>query len=212
MGKGRDWGKSLVRARIYVEGGGDDDSPLRAELRQGFQKFFQKLGFSHCNVRAGGGCAETWADFEMGLADLSEDEIAFLLVDSDAHPGKQKGWEFLESRKRNKLSKPSLADEDSAYFMVVAMEAWLVADCDALQKFYGESFRRDKIANVSEVERFSKKQLKILLREATEPTLNGCYKKRHAFRILSEVDPRKVADASPHAARFMQALRDVMNV
>jgi hypothetical protein len=41
----RDWGQSMVKVKIYVEGGGDNNSALVAECCKGFTQFFQKAGF-----------------------------------------------------------------------------------------------------------------------------------------------------------------------
>jgi len=97
--------------------------------------------------------------------------------------------------------------DDQLHFMVQAMEAWLVADPEALASFYGQDFRRGALPGQKDVEQIAKGDLASALDRATKDArTKGEYDKSHGFELIGKIDPAKVRKASYHAARFFDAL------
>src|SRR3954452_7989675 len=126
--------------RIYVEGGGRD-SVSRRNIREGFSEFFsplmmlaRKRGISW-KVIPSGSRNSAFENFTMALAEHSR-AFNVLLVDSEERVSLPR-WEHLRRQDRWKVR--NLPDEH-CHFMVCTVEAWLVADPDALVGFYGQGF------------------------------------------------------------------------
>ena len=92
--------------------------------------------------------------------------------------------------------------------MVQVMESWFLADRAALAGFYGANFRSGAIPQWPDIERVPKQDVYARLSDATRNTTKGSYHKGgHSFDILGRLDPKQVADASPHAKRFIDSLK-----
>lgn len=87
--------------------------------------------------------------------------------------------------------------------MVQAMEAWFVADPDALAKYYGKGFRQPKDGNV---EAMTKDQLFRSLNLATRDTKKRKYAKRHCADLLSLLDPARVRQRAHHCDLLFRTL------
>jgi len=94
--------------------------------------------------------------------------------------------------------------------MVQAMEAWFLADREALKSFYGDGFLAKNLpGSATSIESILKKDLEPKLDHAAKPTTKqGYHKTKHGFALLALIDPQKVERASPHAASFHQFLRE----
>ena len=57
------------------------------------------------------------------------------------------------------------------------MEAWIVADADALRSYYGQRFNQGALPRTDDLERVGKPTLENSLQRATERTQKGRYKK-----------------------------------
>ena len=103
---------------------------------------------------------------------------------------------------------PAGAGEGNAHLMVQCMEAWLVADPDALAAHFGNGFRNAALPADPNIEQVSKDDLLAGLADAIRGTKARRYDKgRHSFTLLEEVNPARVEQASPHARRFLEAMR-----
>ena len=89
------------------------------------------------------------------------------------------------------------------------MEAWFLADRAALARYFGDGFSENSLPRRTDVEEVSKQDLDRGLNTATRHSKpKGAYRKgRDSFAILADLDPDKVANASPHAKRFLETLR-----
>ena len=130
-----------------------------------------------------------------------------LLVDSEEGVAPSDGpWAHV--LKRDGWTRPDTAADDSLHFMVQCMEAWFVADKDALRVYFGHEFNLRRLPGRREVEAIAKADLYAALHNATRQCAKGRYAKgRDSFRILATVDPETVAEASPHAKRLLDMLR-----
>lgn len=95
--------------------------------------------------------------------------------------------------------------------MVQAMEAWFIADIDALKKFYGKGFRENSIPRNTNVEKIDKDSLEPSLKQATRHTSKGEYKKiQHASKLLGLLNVAKVRQAAPNCDRLFTTLAQIM--
>lgn len=199
--------------RIYVEGGGDDNSTKR-QIRQGFSIFLAQLVQIARNKRIKwqiiicGSRNNTFSDFKNALED-HPDAFNVLLVDSEA-PVNKPPWEHLKFR--DNWDSPGV-DDTHCHLMVQVMEAWFVADIDALKRFYGQGFKENAIPGNLNVENINKPDLEVALNKATKDTSKGKYHKiQHGAKLLEQVETAKVRKAAPHCDRFFTTLAQKMDV
>jgi len=137
------------------------------------------------------------------------DEICVLLVDAEGQVSASTSIEHL--RRRDKWEFPLLKNHQ-VFLMVQAMEAWFLADREALATFYDGGFLANSLPGSSAtIEAVSKDDLEPKLKHASKPTKTKkeYHKTRHGFELLSKIDPVKVGNASPHAASFNEFLRSL---
>jgi acyl-coenzyme A thioesterase PaaI-like protein len=92
------------------------------------------------------------------------------------------------------------------------MEAWLIADRDALSRFYGQRFNANAIPRNPNVEQVGKQDLESALKDATRHTAKGEYHKiHHGPNILSQLDVARVRIAASHCNRLFITLADRIN-
>ncbi len=198
-----------MSTRLYVEGGGDRN-PSKTKCRQAFQAFLLNAGLEGRLPRifASGGRQQAYDDFRIALGASRDDDRVVLLVDSEGPVGMDAGpWQHLKDR--DGWDRPDGADDDHVHLMVQCMEAWFLADCAALAGYFGNGFTESSLPRRAEVEEVSKQDLERGMNAATRNSRpKGTYRKgRDSFAILAELDPDKVARASPHAKRFLETLR-----
>lgn len=96
---------------------------------------------------------------------------------------------------------------ESVFWMVQLMEAWFLADPDALEHFYGQGFRRNALKPNPKVEEIPKDDVLDSIKEAVRKTKKERYHKtQHAPRILESLDPTKVRKAAPNCDRLFREL------
>jgi hypothetical protein len=92
--------------------------------------------------------------------------------------------------------------------MVQCMESWFLADGAALEKFFGQGFRRNALPNRAEVENVPKQDVLAALKQATRECAAKYKKGSHSFEVLATLDPEKIAQASPYAHRLFETLKN----
>jgi hypothetical protein len=198
--------------RIYCEGGGDSNA-TKDLLRKGLNGFLRDLVKIARNKRIGwhlipcGSRFSAYEDFGIALKTHPK-AFSVLLVDSEGPVKKKNPWAHLLSLHKWK----SLGMDDShCHLMVQAMEAWLIADRGALEKYYGQGFNITAIPKDRKVEQIEKSRLLPALNEATRNTKKGEYHKtKHAPDILERLDAVKVRQAAPHCDRLFKTLAKKM--
>jgi len=202
----------VTEIRLYVEGGGNAKD-TKTRMREGFSGFFRAIidrvreRRIKWRVIACGPRNETYRHFEIAL-EVNAEAFNILLVDSEG-PVSARPWEHL--RASDRWGKPD-ADDSHCHLMVQTMEAWLIADVDALARFYGADFRRGAIPGNPNVEEIDKARLLPALEAATRDTTKGQYHKtRHAPRILGELDVSRVRSAAPHCERLFSTLSGLID-
>ena len=135
-----------------------------------------------------------------------DDDFIVLLVDSEG-PVTAGSGSWLHLEKHDGWNKPAGATDDNAYLMVQCMEAWFLANKEALAGYFGDDFNMNSLPGRPEVEAISKRTIEAELKAATRQCKRGQYDKgSHSFQILADLDPHKVTEASPHARRFISTL------
>jgi len=199
----------MVATKLYVEGGGDSNA-LRTRCREGFTAFLEKAGLEGRMPRivACGTRGKAYDHFCTALRQRGSGEFVVLLVDSEEPVPPDTGpWKFLSARTGDKWDKPADAADDDVHLMVQCMEAWFLADKDALARYYGQGFAATALPGNPGVEQIPKDDVLQGLRNATRHTQKGDYDKGEpSFQILAVIDPSKVKNASPHASRFLDHL------
>ena len=193
--------------RVYVEGGGDGKE-TKARLRQGFSGFLRDLVDAVRSRRikwqivACGSRQQTFSNFMTAL-ETHVDAFNVLLVDAEG-PVNGAPWKHLQERDGWNSSS---IDDEHCHLMVQKMEAWFIADLDALRQFYGQGFRDGAIPKNPNVEQIDGNALVSTLKEATRNTSKGEYHKTwHAPKLLEQLDASKVRRAAAHCDRLFTTL------
>lgn len=193
--------------RIYVEGGGEEGDG-RAKLRIGLQAFIKSLRQDRSvswNITASGGRKATYDEYCQALTDHPH-ALNILLVDSEA--GVREGcspWTHLRERRGDGWS--AQGPEDRCHLMVSMMESWLLADPEALARFYGKGFHPSALPSRFDVEAIPKAEVEEALKRATQDTHKGKYHKiRHGTDLLALISPEKVQQRARHCKRLFETL------
>jgi hypothetical protein len=188
--------------RVYFEGD--------KKLKPGFHAFFGnhvRSGLKFDLIHGNGG-SETIKDF-MNAVETHPDAFNILLIDSDK-PDNGKLIPSLKSRSEWNSQIASDVSDDQIHFMVQVMEAWFLADRNALKAFYGGAFAENQLPSDPMVERVSKNDVTTGLRNATRGTQKMAYHKtNHAPALLGRIDAAKVRLAAPSCDRLLKALAAV---
>lgn len=198
----------MSNTHIYVEGGGDTRTQ-QAPCRQGFREFFGKIfpDGQKPRIIACGGRQRAFNDFKVAFEN-NDSATAILLVDSEA-PVNNGPWDHV--RGRDNWIKPNNASEANLYFMTECTENWFYAHKEALAQYYGDGFSENPLSSRLDIENISKDDAIRDLENATKSSQKGTYQKKHAFQILSLIDPYKLNNAnnSPQAHRLISFIENL---
>ena len=87
------------------------------------------------------------------------------------------------------------------------MEAWLLADPEALEKYYGQpAFKRTKLPRRPNLEEVPKGDLMMALESATKDSKKGKYQKSHGFDRIGMIEPSRIRRVCPSSDRFFSEL------
>lgn len=192
--------------RLYIEGGGDKSS--KQDLRLAFGKFFsdpKRLAGEKqlkWDVKMCGDRRQTQKEF-VNAVDDHPDAFCVLLVDAEG-PVSSSPSAHLRGRDGWRIALP----EEHLHLMVQMMEAWFLADPEALGKYYGNRFNAKAIGQVRDVEAIPKADVQTRLVKATKDTLGGKYHKtRHGPAVLERINPQRVRERSTHCQRLFAVLQ-----
>jgi hypothetical protein len=186
--------------RLYIEGGGNSHS--RNRLRRAFRAFLEKGDklfkdrSASLRIIFSGSKTATYENFRDSLTD-SPQALNLLLVDSDGPKQlSQNCWHYLGWDSLN-------ADESQCHLMVQEMEAWFLADIEALKKLYGNKLDAKAVSNVEQAA-----NPKELLKKYTRDNYDVIF---HAASLLESIDVAKVRQAAPHCDRLFKTLTEKMS-
>lgn len=180
--------------RIYFEG---DD-----RLKPGFDAFFREIKelakATRCYLVATRGTPVR--DFLVGIS-ANPHAFNVLLLDSDAPIDGP-----LEELCRRKGIGPERSH--AVFWMVQIMEAWFLADVDALRKHFGRRFQESASRGNPKVEKIPKADVMARLNKAA----GGEYHKvKDGAKLLAKVDPVKVRAAAPNCNRMFMEILGALN-
>ncbi len=87
------------------------------------------------------------------------------------------------------------------------MEAWLVADRDALHGYFGRGFNENRLPGQSEPEQIPPNRLESSLKDASAGCSRQYAKGTVSFQILGLVDASNVEERCSHAKALFDYLR-----
>jgi len=91
--------------------------------------------------------------------------------------------------------------------MVELMEAWLLADPDALASYYGSKFSLRAIGQTEDIEKIPKAEVLDRLKRATRKTAKREYSKvTHAPKLLEMLNPDLVKGRAENCRRLFEAI------
>lgn len=197
----------MVTIKIYIEGGGTGkDSNIR--FQRAWRKFFESAGLTGRmpSVVPGKSRGNTHAVFVTAFKARKPDELPLLLLDSEeAVKDGHIVWQHLKTR--DGMDKPAQATEEHAYLMVQAMETWLLADPDAVKRYFGSKCKIEKIPAWPNLEAVDKQRIFETLEQITADCNEKVYSKgKVSFELLGQVDPGKVAPKCQNAKSLLEFL------
>lgn len=199
----------MVGVRVYVEGGGDtvaQAKPLREALATWIQQAVPEAT-RQPRVIACGGRGSAFEEFCLGVK-ANPAAFNILLVDSEAPLAEgAKRWAHVAARQGDGWETPAGIGEDNLHFMAQAMESWLCADPDALERYFGDGFKAAKLPRRKNLEEEPKADLSEKLDAATRPSRRGPYRKGAHLDLLGHTKPALVIARCPHAGVFVDVLR-----
>jgi hypothetical protein len=178
-----------VEIRVYFEG--------HKDLRIDFERFFSELGSDVKFIAAKSGVS----DFRKAAR---------------SHP---KAWNILLKDSEKPLSQNSLKQHGlnskhakSVFWMVELMEAWFLADPEAVALYYDdEKFSKKAIGKPQDVETIPKAEVIDRLKRATRQTTKGQYNKvTHAPKLLEKLRPALVKERAVNCRRLFEAISKLM--
>lgn len=194
---------------LYVEGGGDSKEQ-HARCREGFRKLMEQSGLrGHMpRIVAGGSRSATYRQFTK--AQLDSEKISILLVDSE-EPITQSPWAHV--LRRDQWERPSGATDDQLQFMATCMETWIIADRQALSRFFGANLNEKALLPLNDLEQRRRDEVQETLEQATRPCgPDRQYKKgRRSFQVLASLDPQTLTRYLPHFRRLIDTLNSLPN-
>jgi hypothetical protein len=120
--------------KLFVEGGGNHNGALKTECRRAFTALLERAGCKgRPQVIPCGGRQNAYEQFCTAIR--GGEVSALLLVDAEAPVVERDPWRHVAQRPDDKWQKPAGATEDHLHLMVQCMEAWFLADRQALHAF-----------------------------------------------------------------------------
>jgi hypothetical protein len=197
----------VVTFKLYIEGGGEGPR-LDTRFREAWQRFFRRAGLAGRmpKVVRGGGRSQTLEMFRTALANPRRGEVPLLLLDSEG-PVAQGCSVWAHLRSLDDWAQPAGAGDDQAFLMVQIMETWLLADREALKRYFGAGFRADALKAWPRLESVAKDTVLKALERASAGCAMRYSKGRVSFDLLGQIDPGLVGSACPHACALLDRLR-----
>ena len=175
---------------VYLEGG--------AHLRRPMRNFLRRAVGSDISIDVDACRSRDRAIARFGRISSPD---ALLLIDSEGDD-----VNALRQIVASRARLPGILDR--TFFMVQLMEAWFLADREALQEYYGPRFNARVLPNNSQPETILKNDVIGRLRDATRGTPKRVYDKTaHAPALLNLLNPAAVYTACPNFASLIDFLR-----
>lgn len=192
--------------KIFVEGGGETNAHGRSELRVAFDTLIgaqkdaaRKKRITWSTVFCGG--RSQTADEFANAVKRKDADFVVLVVDAEdrvssvtpSHPTPAERVAHLVERDHWDEQLKD-ATPEHVHLMTQCMEAWVIADEEKLEEFYGQGFKRNTLPKRKVLDEEPKLSLYEALKKATKDTKKGAYDKiNHASALLKLARPEKIA-------------------
>lgn len=196
---------------FHIEGGISNSQS--SDMRKAFRRFFSEIDLL-ANGKGGridffmhGSRLSAYKGFR-GALTTQPGKYHVLLVDSeDAVRDRDECWRHLRERQADGWARPASAEDAQCQLMVQAVEAWLFADPETLQAYYGPGFNVGILPARQNVEEISKSEHIGKLEAASRQTKKGLYHKtRHLPDLLGRIDAAKVRQRAWHCDHIFVTL------
>ena len=193
--------------KIFVEGGGATNADGRGELRVAFDTLIgaQKEAARRKRMKWEtvfcGGRSETADEFAKAVK-RKDAVFVVLVVDAEdevasatpSHPAPTERVKHLMTRD-GWTAQLKEATPEHVHLMTRCMEAWVIADEEKVEEFYGKDFKKNALPKRKVLDEEPKDALYAAIEKATKDTKKGPYGKvKHASALLKTVRPNKVAE------------------
>jgi len=211
MAPGRNRRQSVTGVTIYMEGGGDSWH-LKAQLRQGMDEFLASLKSQVQSKRwkwkltPCGGRRAAHDAFMNARRRPGRGEIIILLVDSEGPVTAATPTQHLQARPNDQWDLTGVA-ENVIHLMIQCMETWIIADPEALAKYFGRHFNSSALPRRHNLEEIPGPEVTRALARATQRTTKREYRKiRDASALLRLIEPHKVRRRGASCERMFNEL------
>ena len=182
-------------------------------LRPGFHKLFssyvshareRRIGF---NLVAGGSQIETVKDF-LRYCRSNPHQLNVLLIDSE-NPVTNTTQAINSLRSHSSWYANAACSDEQINFMVQAMEAWFIADPQALTELFGQNFRINALPNPQNAESTTPGELVAAIRRELRRSSSrrrDYDKVADGAKLLQLIDPARVSQHCPHFKRLTDFL------
>ena len=199
----------MVRAEIYVEGGGPPDRVTNIRCREGFRKLLAKCGLddSRFQVTACGRGGDARNDFLDAHAVAGDEYYVALLIDSESPVANiEETWKHLTGEQN--WQRPPGARDDQVLFMTTCMETWIVADRSALCAHFGQCLLVSELPDLDSLEELRRGTVRDRLQDATRSCPAPYGKGPNSFQLLGRLDPTVLEERLPSFRRARRILTD----
>ena len=199
---------AVVRAKVYLEGGGDSKEG-KTRCREGFRKLLENCGLtgSMPKLVACGSRDSAYDSFHTAHTRGSGTEYVALLIDSeDPMANIEKTWDHLAQR--DGWQRPQGAQDDQVMLMTTCMETWIVADRDALHDQFGQQLQVSALPPLDNLESRDRRDIQNTLTHATRTCQEPYRKGPKSFKVLARLNPNAIEPYLPsfrRARRILQA-------
>lgn len=196
----------MVKAIIFIEGGGSGSKQLAVRCREGFHKLLEK-----CNVgrspalKAGGSRENTYKLFSIAHSKTAGAYVALLVDSEEPVADIDQPWAHLQQR--DGWTKPENADDDQVLLMTTCMETWIAADRDALQRHY-RNLQVSALPALNDMESRDRHAVQDALARATRNCTKAYQKGKPSFEVLAQLDPAVLRQHLPSFRRVERILRE----
>jgi hypothetical protein len=197
-----------VKIVVFVEGG--DRGDLRIQMRKAFQGLFAKAGVK-AEFRPCGGRKAAYDSFCTARENpFADDEIYFLLADSEDiidEKVEESGDYWRHLKKRDNWDLPAGALKNHLLLMVTCTESWIMADSEAVNKIFKRDVQISALFSVGGLEQRGHTEVIKALEHATRNCSAKYGKGKHSPALIEALDPQKLAKLS-HWRRCVEILSD----